>query len=112
MNILDENVPESQCTLLRSRRVAVRQIGQDVGRMGMKDDEIVGVIGIFRQEVRTFTVKQIALLTSFGAQAVIAGCTEVPLVLSQSDLPVPLVSSTDALVERVIVEAGAELKAE
>jgi aspartate racemase len=47
-----------------------------------------------------------------GAQAIIAGCTEVPLALSQCDLLVPLVSSTDALVERVILEAGAELKAD
>jgi aspartate racemase len=48
-------------------------------------------------------------LVAQGAQAVIAGCTEVPLVLSQADLAVPLISSTDALVERVIIEAGAEL---
>lgn len=41
MNILDENIPESQRTLLRSKRVALRQIGLDLGRKGMKDDEIV-----------------------------------------------------------------------
>ena len=41
MNILDENIPESQRALLRSRRVAVRQIGRDVGRKGMKDEEII-----------------------------------------------------------------------
>ena len=46
-----------------------------------------------------------------GAQAIVAGCTEVLLVLSQTDLAVPLISSTDALVERVVVEAGAELMA-
>jgi len=44
MNILDENVPESQRTLLRSMRVALRQIGQDVGRKGMKDDEIIPLL--------------------------------------------------------------------
>ena len=41
MNILDENVPESQLRLLRKRRVRVQQIGQEVGRKGMKDDEII-----------------------------------------------------------------------
>lgn len=44
MNILDENVPESQRAQLRNRRVVLRQIGQDVGRMGMKDDEIIPLL--------------------------------------------------------------------
>lgn len=41
MNVLDENVPESQRILLRSKRIAVRRIGREVGRAGMKDDEII-----------------------------------------------------------------------
>ena len=44
MNILDENVPESQRVLLRSRRVAVRQIGRDLGWKGMKDREIIPLL--------------------------------------------------------------------
>src|ERR1700675_1222586 len=44
MNILDENVPEPQRTLLRRRRVPIRQIGQDLGRKGMKDREIIAFL--------------------------------------------------------------------
>jgi aspartate racemase len=44
-------------------------------------------------------------LNARGAQAVIAACTEVPLVLNADALATPVISSTDALVARVVAFA-------
>jgi two-component system NtrC family sensor kinase len=38
----------------------------------IRDDNIVGVINLYRQEVRPFTTEQISLLESFASQAIIA----------------------------------------
>ena len=41
MNVLDENVVESQRQLLRTWRIRARQIGHDIGRAGMQDEQII-----------------------------------------------------------------------
>ena len=41
MNILDENIIASQRQRLRSLRIPVRQIGVDIARKGLQDEEII-----------------------------------------------------------------------
>jgi hypothetical protein len=41
VNLLDENIIDSQRRLLNSWRIPVRQIGYEVGRKGIKDREII-----------------------------------------------------------------------
>jgi len=51
-------------------------------------------------------MKQLAdALIARGAKAVVAGCTEIPLVLEGSMIDVPLVSSTDILAETTVAYA-------
>lgn len=53
MNILDENIPKDQRQLLECWRIHIRQIGFNVGRRGMKDeDEIIPFL--LRQHRPTF----------------------------------------------------------
>ena len=47
-------------------------------------------------------------LVSRGAKAIIAACTELPLVLDQSMFAVPFVSSTDVLAEKTVTLASSD----
>jgi aspartate racemase len=44
-------------------------------------------------------------LVTRGAQLVIAGCTEVPQVLAEGDLSVPMIDSTDELARATVAYA-------
>jgi aspartate racemase len=59
--------------------------------------------GIFSEEAKMFYLQQIALLASQGASGVILGCTELPLLISQEESPIPLISTTQ-LHARMAVE--------
>ena len=44
MNVLDENIIESQIQLLRSWRIKAHRIGHEIGSMGMKDEAILPLL--------------------------------------------------------------------
>jgi hypothetical protein len=48
MNILDENIPEDQRSQLLTWGISIHQIGVDVGRKGMKDEEIIPFLHTLR----------------------------------------------------------------
>lgn len=58
--------------------------------------------GDIGSEVQQDTLVLANKLIEKDAEVILAGCTEIPLVLSVNDLSVPILASTDLLVERVI----------
>jgi aspartate racemase len=61
---------------------------------------------VVRRSMATLAKK----LEALGTDVIVAGCTEVPIVLTADDVDGELINSTDVLVERTILFAGAGLK--
>jgi aspartate racemase len=68
------------------------------GRKGVK------AIGA-SEESKALVIEAAGKLIDGGAQAVLAGCTEIPIILKDGDLPVPVVDSLDVLARAAIREA-------
>jgi aspartate racemase len=71
-------------------------------------DAIYSVKGGDLEKGREIALRQGARLVGAGAQAVIAGCTEIPLVLRDDDLAVPVVDATQVLAEACVRLADGE----
>jgi aspartate racemase len=70
-----------------------------------------GIKAGFTSDFPNETLVSIAkALVARGADAIIAGCTEVPLVLKDRDIPVPLIEPLRIAARACIIEAGYELK--
>lgn len=52
------------------------------------------VKGIIRKDSRRMLMEVIEDLISRGAQSVVLGCTEIPLLIRQEDCPVPVIDTT------------------
>jgi len=54
-----------------------------------------------KKEIAEISEKQITK----GSQAIIAGCTEIPLILKENDIDVPIIDPTYILAKRTIENA-------
>jgi aspartate racemase len=65
-------------------------------------------LGITREESRAAYRRVISRLVSAGATGVILGCTEIELLISQADSPVPVFPTTRLHVEAAVDAALAD----
>ncbi len=73
------------------------------GKQGIK-------AGFIAENNKEAIVKIAQALIQRGAEAIIAGCTEVPLVLKDEDIPIPLIEPMRITADACIIKAGYQLK--
>jgi aspartate racemase len=73
-------------------------------------EEVMKVIytvkaGNLSEEVKGNILKIAQKLIDKGAEAIIAGCTEIPLILKEGDVSVPLIDPTQVLAKAAVQKA-------
>lgn len=50
--------------------------------------------GVFSKEAKSFFLEQMRLLRAKGAEGIILGCTELPMLIENKDIDMPLIATT------------------
>jgi aspartate racemase len=66
--------------------------------------------GFTTGRVKDLVVSTARKLVAQGAEAIIAGCTEIPLVLKAEDIHVPLIEPMTIMAQKSILDAGYEVR--
>lgn len=124
VSIIAETVGEIGRVLPGARRIGVLQTDglqqaglyeEALARAGhtpvvLQDDELAGLMRLIHRikagdrhdEVGRSMASLANTLAGNGAEAILAACTEIPLVLRAGDVDVPLLASTDVLARRTV----------
>jgi len=61
--------------------------------------------GILSEKMKSQIIKISKEQIKKGAQAIISGCTEIPLILKNGDIKIPVIDPTNILAKRAVEEA-------
>ena len=94
-----------------SSKLAPREIGCEIPELGdrVRINEIIFdelVYGRFEDSARSYFQKVIADLQERGCDAVVLGCTEIPLLISEADSQLPTLDSTRLLARAALRRAA------
>jgi len=91
-------------------RHGIQTLTPDTDTMCRVDEIILKELdwNLMRAESKIYLLQCIDELSRRGAQGVILGCTELPLLVKQEDTPIPLFPTTTLLAQRALDYAWAE----
>src|SRR5579864_6394880 len=71
-------------------------------------DELV--LGVFKPQAVAYLQSAISRMKERGCDAVVLGCTELPLIINEANSPLPVLDSTRLLARAALREAGGKVK--
>jgi len=95
--------PSGTTVLTPSKKDMKRLMSAIYGKQGIKS-------GVTTGRPRQTVLAVAAALVRRGAQAIVAGCTEIPLVLQARDLPVPFIDPMRVGARACVLKAGGALR--